>query len=156
MPDIEKKQSEDFWAEVIHRSKIQLCDMNVGSFHQWRAAVGDREITRLLNLMELLLSPDNHKFEVKFFIDWINCRINGALLFRCFRTSGRTLIKQGLKGEIYCIPVLYVIIRYLIGETQTQSLPSFGSKGKIDTGHSDEKKPLFDNQTHKEILPHEK
>ncbi|WP_079849990.1 hypothetical protein, partial [Salmonella enterica] len=98
--NVKQKQSEDFWAEVMHRSKIQLSGMNIGIFHQWRATVGDREIHRLLSLMELLLSPDNHKFETVFFIKWINCRINGPLLFSSFRTSGRTLIRQGMKGEI--------------------------------------------------------
>ncbi|EEF6915672.1 hypothetical protein P3N87_004475 [Salmonella enterica] len=117
--NVKQKQSEDFWAEVIHRSNIQLSGMNTGIFHQWRATVGDREIHRLLSLMELLLSPDNHKFEIVFFIKWINCRINGPLLFSSFRTSGRTLIRQGMKGEIYCIPVLYVIIRYLTDDAKS-------------------------------------
>ncbi|EED3619807.1 hypothetical protein ER69_00795 [Salmonella enterica subsp. enterica serovar Newport] len=124
-------QSEDFWAEVIHRSKNQLSDINVRKFQEWRTMVGDREINRLLRLMELLLSPDNHDFEIKFFFDWVNCRINGRLLFSCFRSSGKTIIKQGMKGEIYCVPVLYVIIRYLIDDTRRLS-PSDYKEKEID------------------------
>lgn len=143
MPDIKQKQSEDFWAEVIHRSKIQLSGMNVGSFHQWRATVGDREIHRLLSLMELLISPDNRKFETGFFIKWINCRINGPLLFSCFRTSGRTLIKQGMKGEIYCIPVLYVIIRYLTDDTKIPDSSNQEKNWEIDISQISEHQTTY-------------
>ncbi|EIM0565697.1 hypothetical protein LMN34_004771 [Salmonella enterica] len=49
-----QKQSDDFWAEVIHRSKNQLSDINIRKFQEWRIMVGDKEINRLLRLMELL------------------------------------------------------------------------------------------------------
>ncbi|EJS6905962.1 hypothetical protein NWL46_003882 [Salmonella enterica] len=143
MPDIKQKQYEDFWAEVIHRSKIQLSGMNVGNFHQWRATVGDREIHRLLSLMELLMSPDNHKFETGFLIKWINCRINGPLLFSCFRTSGRTLIRQGMKGEIYCIPVLYVIIRHLADDKKLTISPEYNESREIDISQIGEHKTTY-------------
>ncbi|ECY2466299.1 hypothetical protein F6819_23635, partial [Salmonella enterica] len=67
-----QKQSDDFWAEVIHRSKNQLSDINIRKFQEWRIMVGDKEINRLLRLMELLLSPDNQNFEIKFLFDWLN------------------------------------------------------------------------------------
>ncbi|ECP5744265.1 hypothetical protein FUA46_26355, partial [Salmonella enterica] len=85
-----QKQSDDFWAEVIHRSKNQLSDINIRKFQEWRIMVGDKEINRLLRLMELLLSPDNQNFEIKFLFDWLNFRINGRFLFSCFRSSGKT------------------------------------------------------------------
>ncbi|EIM8435744.1 hypothetical protein LN596_000983 [Salmonella enterica] len=126
-----QKQSDDFWAEVIHRSKNQLSDINIRKFQEWRIMVGDKEINRLLRLMELLLSPDNQNFEIKFLFDWLNCRINGRFLFSCFRSSGKTIIKQGMKGEIYCVPVLYVIIRYLIDDSRKLS-PSYCKEKEID------------------------
>ncbi|OPW91571.1 hypothetical protein HVZ38_18965 [Citrobacter freundii] len=119
MNNIKQKQLETFWIEVLHRSKMQLSDMNIGKFHQWRAIIGDRKINRLLKLMELILCPDNNKVEIKFIIDLINNQLNGQLLFSCFRTSGRIIVKEGLKGDIYCMPVLYVIIRYLIDNSTT-------------------------------------
>ncbi|EDZ3529574.1 hypothetical protein HBZ11_001759 [Salmonella enterica] len=130
MADIENIKSDNFWDEVIHRSKNQLHDMNVRSFHEWRSTTGDREVNRLLNLMELLLSPDNHPFEIKFFIELINYRVHGSMLFSCFKSSGKTIIKQGMKGDIYCLPVLYVIIRYLIDNSPIGS-PDY-SKQEID------------------------
>lgn len=108
MNNIQQKQLETFWAEVLHRSKMQLSDMNVGKFNQWRKIIGDRKINRLLKLMEVLLSPDNNQF-------------NGQLLFSCFRTSGRIIVKEGMKGDIYCMPVLYVIIRHLIDSISTDT-----------------------------------
>ncbi|POT25590.1 hypothetical protein C3433_18575 [Citrobacter freundii] len=119
MNNIKQKQLETFWIEVLHRSKMQLSDMNIGKFHQWREIIGDRKINRLLKLMELILCPDNNKVEIKFIIDLINNQLNGQLLFSCFRTSGRIIVKEGLKGDIYCMPVLYVIIRYLIDNSTT-------------------------------------
>lgn len=126
-----QKQSDDFWAEVIHRSKNQLSDINIRKFQEWRIMVGDKEINRLLRLMELLLSPDNQNFEIKFLFDWLNFRINGRFLFSYFRSSGKTIIKQGMKGEIYCVPVLYVIIRYLIDDSRKLS-PSYCKEKEID------------------------
>ncbi|EAT6377308.1 hypothetical protein E5531_26200 [Salmonella enterica] len=126
-----QKQSDDFWAEVIHRSKNQLSDINIRKFQEWRIMVGDKEINRLLRLMELLLSPDNQNFEIKFLFDWLNFRINGRFLFSSFRSSGKTIIKQGMKGEIYCVPVLYVIIRYLIDDSRKLS-PSYCKEKEID------------------------
>ncbi|ECM0309683.1 hypothetical protein DH07_24130 [Salmonella enterica subsp. enterica serovar Muenchen] len=126
-----QKQSDDFWAEVIHRSKNQLSDINIRKFQEWRIMVGDKEINRLLRLMELLLSPDNQNFEIKFLFDWLNFRINGRFLFSCFRSSGKIIIKQGMKGEIYCVPVLYVIIRYLIDDSRKLS-PSYCKEKEID------------------------
>ncbi|EAR5683952.1 hypothetical protein EQV76_18135 [Salmonella enterica] len=146
MTHINQKQSEDFWAEVIHRSRSQLCDMNIGSFHQWRTTVGDKEIHRLLNLMELLLSSDNHKFEIEFIINWINYRINGPLLFKSFRASGNTIIKQGMKGEIYCVPVLYVIIRSLIDEPKLSFSSGHEKKWGIDISKLSEKKLFIKNK----------
>ncbi|RDA61924.1 hypothetical protein DVH07_18425 [Hafnia paralvei] len=116
------KQPDFFWTEVLRRSKIQLYDMNIGSFHKWRESVGESEVNRLLSLMELFLSPDNHRFEVRYFTNWINRRMNGLLLFDCFRTSGRVMLKQCMKGEIYCLPVLYVIIHFLINEENSKYL----------------------------------
>ncbi|ECL5314051.1 hypothetical protein FTF93_23465, partial [Salmonella enterica] len=52
-------------------------------------------------------------------------------LFSCFRSSGKTIIKQGMKGEIYCVPVLYVIIRYLIDDSRKLS-PSYCKEKEID------------------------
>ena len=121
MNNIQQKQLETFWAEVLHRSKMQLSDMNVGKFNQWRKIIGDRKINRLLKLMEVLLSPDNNKFEIKLIIYLINNQFNGQLLFSCFRTSGRIIVKEGMKGDIYCMPVLYVIIRHLIDSISTDT-----------------------------------
>ncbi|HHR4183562.1 hypothetical protein [Citrobacter cronae] len=113
MSDARQKELEAFWLEVMHRAKMLLSDMNVGSFYQWRKTVGDRKIKRLLKLMELLLCPESNKLEINFLIEMIISQLNGQELFSCFKISGKKLIKEGMKGDIYCLPVLYVLIRYL-------------------------------------------
>ncbi|EDU9604356.1 hypothetical protein YT03_000349 [Salmonella enterica subsp. enterica] len=132
MSYMNQRQSEEFWAEVIHRSRSQLCDMNVGVFHQWEKIVGNKEVHRLLNLMELLLSTENHKFEIEFVINWINCRTHGSLLFKSFGASGKTFINKGMNGEIYCIPVLYVIIRSLMDKQIDSSSLDYEKNWGID------------------------
>lgn len=108
-----EKELEAFWLEVMHRAKMLLSDMNVGSFYQWRKTVGDRKIKRLLKLMELLLCPESNKLEINFLMEMIISQLNGQEFFSCFKISGKKIIKEGMKGDIYCLPVLYVLIRYL-------------------------------------------
>ncbi|MGK0600919.1 hypothetical protein ACSFCS_11500 [Yokenella regensburgei] len=104
---------EAFWPEALHRAKMLLSDMNIGSFNQWRETVGNREINRLLKLMELLVTPEDNGLETKFLTEMINNQLNGADLFSCFKTCGKRIQKKGMNGDIYCIPVLYLLIRYL-------------------------------------------
>lgn len=125
MSDVRQKELEAFWLEVIHRAKMLLSDMNVGSFYQWRESVGDRKIKRLLKLMELLLCPESSKLEINFLIDMIISQLNGQELFSCFKISGKKIAKEGMKGDIYCMPVLYVLIRYLIDNTRIVSPSDF-------------------------------
>ncbi|EBH9039126.1 TPA: hypothetical protein GND40_003668 [Salmonella enterica subsp. indica] len=117
--------ADAFWPEVLHRAKMLLSDMNVGNFYQWRNTVGDTEIKRLLKLMELLVSPGSDKLETKFLIEMLNSRLNGHALFSCFKTSGKKMIKEGIKGDQYCMPVLYVLIRYLVDDESIVVLSKF-------------------------------
>ncbi|HHA3413990.1 TPA: hypothetical protein ACODJW_004736 [Salmonella enterica subsp. enterica serovar Muenchen] len=114
MLDVDQEQSDAFWAEVLHRAEMQLSNINVGGFTRWRRIVGNSKIHKLLQLMELLLHPDNNENEIAFIINYINNRLNGTLLFACFKKSGKILIKKGMAGDKYCMPVLYVIIRHLM------------------------------------------
>ncbi|HAU6732978.1 TPA: hypothetical protein JEL83_002894 [Salmonella enterica subsp. enterica serovar Elisabethville] len=125
MSDARQKILEAFWLEVLHRAQMLLSDMNVGNFYQWRETVGDKEINRLLKLMELLLCPESNKQEICFLIEVINSQLNGEELFNCFRISGKKMIKEGVKGDIYCMPVLYVLIRYLTDNTKTVHTSNF-------------------------------
>ncbi|EAM2857306.1 hypothetical protein AIR33_21405 [Salmonella enterica] len=125
MSDARQKELEAFWLEVMHRARMLLSDMNVGSFYQWRKNVGDRKVKRLLKLMELLLCPESNKLEIKFILEMIIDQLNGQELFSCFKISGKKIIKEGMKGDIYCLPVLYVLIRYLTDNMKIISLSDF-------------------------------
>lgn len=118
MTNSKQEQLDEFWFEVSHRAKMQLCNINVGSFHQWRRTIGDKKIYQLLKLMELLLCPENNQSEITFIIDFINNKLHGEILFSCFNKSGRMILKEGMKGDIYCMPVLYVVICYLLDNTK--------------------------------------
>lgn len=110
---------ESFWLEVLHRAKMLLSDMNVGSFYQWRETVGDKKINHLLKLMELLLCSESDRLEINFLMKFIIEQLHGPQLFSCFKISGKKLIKEGIKGDVYCMPVLYVLINYLINNEKT-------------------------------------
>lgn len=125
MGDARQKVLDAFWPEVLHRAKMLLSDMNLSRFYQWKETVSDREISRLLKLMELLIYPEKNSLETKFLIEMINTQLNGHTLFSCFKTSGKKIIKAGMKGDIYCMPVLYVLIRYLIDNENIVFMSSF-------------------------------
>lgn len=110
-------KQEEFWIEVSHRVKMQLSDINTGSFHQWRRTIGDMKINRLLRLMELLLCPKNSQSEIIFLIDLINRKFRGDILFSCFNKSGKVILNEGMKGDVYCMPILYIVICYLLDNT---------------------------------------
>lgn len=126
MTNTKQEQLEAFWIEVSHRAKMQLSDINVGSFHQWRSTIGDKEINRLLRLMELLLCSENNQSEITFLIDLINNKLHGEILFDCFNKRSRLILKEGMKGDIYCMPILYVVICYLLDNTK--SVTSFDNE----------------------------
>ena len=137
MGDARQKVIDTFWPEVLHRAKMLLSDMNVGRFYQWKETVSDSEISRLLKLMELLIYPENNNLETKFLIEMINTQLNGHILFSSFKTSGKKIIKEGMKGDIYCMPVLYVLIRYLIDNENIVFLSSF-ERHPGQKAHSDQ------------------
>ncbi|EAA8170049.1 hypothetical protein B5R10_002940 [Salmonella enterica subsp. enterica serovar Adelaide] len=125
MNETKQKTLESFWVEVLHRAQMLLCDMNLGSFYLWSESVGNKEIRRLLKLMELLLWPDEDKQEVIFLTKMINYKFNGEQLFSCFKISGKTIIREGMNGDIYCMSVLYVLIRYLVDNTEIVHTSNF-------------------------------
>lgn len=118
MDDTKQKILEYFWLEVLHRAQMLLSDMNIGSFYQWSESVGNKEIHRLLKLIELLLWPDKNTQEVIFLTGIINYKFNAEQLFSCFKISGITIIREGMKGDIYYMPVLYVLIRYQVDNAE--------------------------------------
>lgn len=126
MANTKQEQLETFWNEVSRRAEMQLSDINIGVFHQWRETVGDHKINQLLKLMELLLCPENSKSEVTFLFDFINNKLNGAILFSCFNKSSRGIIKEGMKGDVYCMPILYVVICYFLNNTKAIPLSNHG------------------------------
>lgn len=113
------QELDAFWLEVLHRAKMLLSDMNVGGFHQWKEAIGDNNVNRLLKLMELIISPDSNQLEINFLTEFIIKNFDGEEFFRCFKISGKKIIKESMKGDIYCMPVLYVIIQYLANDSDT-------------------------------------
>lgn len=118
MQNCNKAAEELFWSKVLHRAEMQLMDMNIGDFHLWRKKLGDERINWLLTHMKPLLSLSVDRDEVIDFWCDIHHAPNMAGLLSCFGCSGKVIAKMGAKGDIYCIPVLYIVISYLINKTK--------------------------------------